>query len=113
MRHEAAPAEQKMWACLRNRQLNDMKFRRQHRIGPFIADFYCAEHRLIIECDGDSHAEAEQVARDDQRTRWLTASGHHVIRYLNTDVHENLDGILEDILIEIGRVTNSRGSPSP
>src|SRR5690349_9123750 len=69
IRHEPAPAEQKLWRCLRNRRLNGLKFRRQHPIGPFIADFYCADLRPIIELDGDSHA--DQLQYDAERTQWL------------------------------------------
>src|SRR5260221_13264496 len=84
MRHEPAPAEKTLWRCLRSRQLNGLKFRRQHPIGPFIVDFVCLELKLIVELDGDSHA--EQLAYDGDRTRWLEKNGYRVIRYFNHDV---------------------------
>ena len=66
MRHEAAPAEQKMWRCLRDRQLNGFKFRRQVGFGNYVADFYCAECKLVVELDGDSHSERREY--DEKRT---------------------------------------------
>jgi very-short-patch-repair endonuclease len=92
MRHEAAPAEQKLWRCLRARQLDGLKFKRQHPVGPFVADFYCAEQRLVLEADGASHAERERY--DGSRTRWLNDHGYRVVRYDNADVHDHLDAVL-------------------
>jgi len=96
MRHPLTPAEQKVWARVRNRQLG-YKIRRQHPIFRFIADFYCVEARLAIEIDGDTHAEPDQAEYDAARTAWLEARGHHVIRFHNDDVHHNLDAVLEAI----------------
>ena len=53
LRKDMTPAEKMLWARLRNRQLSDLKFRRQHPIGPFVADFYCARHSLVVEIDGE------------------------------------------------------------
>lgn len=111
MRAEPAPAEQKLWRCLRDRQLGGFKFKRQHRIGPFIADFYCAEHRLVLESDGSSHVERGEY--DQRRTQWMNANGYRVVRYANTDVHDHLDSVLEDILREIERGSTPSASPSP
>ena len=111
MRHEPAPAEQKLWSCLRARQLGGFKFRRQHPLGAFIADFFCFEARLVIEVDGDSHAEREEY--DAARTKAIEKDGYLVIRFLNPDVSRHLDAILEEIL----RACESRSavvkSPSP
>src|SRR5216683_1045181 len=63
-------AERRLWSALRGRRLRGFKFRRQHRLGPFIADFVCVEHRLVIEADGGQHAES---AVDARRTAWLEA----------------------------------------
>ena len=98
MRHEPAPAEQKLWRCLRNRQLNGFKFRRQVGFGKYIADFYCAECRLIVELDGDSHSEREGY--DGKRTVNLESKGFSVVRFVNTDVFDHLDSVLEAILRE-------------
>jgi very-short-patch-repair endonuclease len=67
MRMESAPAEHKLWQCIRIRQLNGFKFRRQHNLGPFIADFYCHEAQLVVELDGDSHAARAEY--DASRTK--------------------------------------------
>ena len=66
LRNEQTDAEAKLWARLRARQISDVKFRRQHPIGPYVADFCCVEHRLIIEIDGGQHA--EQMQSDQRRT---------------------------------------------
>src|SRR4051794_22135472 len=84
MRHEQTPAEQKLWAVVRGKQLYGHKFRRQHPIGRFIADFYCAEARLVIELDGESHAAQQEY--DAIRTAYLQAQGYRVIRFTNQAV---------------------------
>ena len=101
MRAESAPAEQKLWSCLRNRQHNDFKFRRQHVIGPYVADFYCHECGLIVEIDGDSHGYRDSY--DATRTRILERGGDVVIRFANEDVFDFLDSVLEAILGECER----------
>src|SRR5687767_13044125 len=98
MRQTPAPAEQKLWQCLRNRRLNGFKFRRQHTIDRYVAAFFCPDCERIIELDGDSHFEPGAGERDDTRTKSLEAKGHHVIRFTNVDVFENLDGVLTAIL---------------
>ena len=69
-RHPLTPTESKIWQAVRARQLG-FKIRRQHPIGKFIVDSYCAEANLVIEIDGDSHAPPEQADYDAERTRWL------------------------------------------
>ena len=96
MRKQSAPCEQKLWAVLRDRQLNGYKFRRQYSVGKFIADFYCAQCRLIIEVDGESHF--DQPGYDAKRTEWLASEGYEVLRFGNLDVHENIVGVLDSIL---------------
>lgn len=100
LRQPQTPAEQKLWAVLRRKNLNGLKFRRQHPIGRFIVDFYCAEVKLVIEVDGESHD--HQVEYDALRTAWLEENGCRVIRFLNTDVLSRL----EDVVVEIERVAN-------
>jgi very-short-patch-repair endonuclease len=96
MRHPLTPAEAKVWARVRNQQLG-VKIRRQHPIGHFIADFFCAKARLVIEIDGDSHAAPDQAEYDSARTRWLEERGYRVIRFHNNDVHANIEGVLRAI----------------
>ena len=95
MRTDPIPAEAKLWSILRNRQLSGLKFWRQTPRSPFIADFYCAEAKLIVELDGDSHSEKETY--DGRRTRIFERGGCRVIRFINDDVHQHLDGVAEAI----------------
>ncbi|HLO30063.1 MAG TPA: endonuclease domain-containing protein [Anaerolineales bacterium] len=95
-RHPLTPAEAKIWARVRNRGLG-FKIRREHPIWRFIADFYCAEAKLVIEIDGDSHAEFDQEEYDRARTVWLEERGYKVIRITNEDVHRHLEDALKEI----------------
>ena len=95
-RHPLTPPEAKVWDAVRNRQLG-FKIRRQHAIGRFIVDFYCAEARLVIEIDGDAHAVPGQAAYDAARTAWLEERGYKVIRFEAGEVGRNLAGVLEAI----------------
>jgi very-short-patch-repair endonuclease len=92
MRIASSKAENTLWEVLRNRQVDGLKFRRQHVLGSYIADFFCAEQCLVVELDGDSHASQEPY--DLQRTQWLESQGLRVIRFTNFDVLENLDGVI-------------------
>ena len=100
--------EARLWSRLRARQLQGLKFRRQHGIGPYIVDFYCSEQSLVIEVDGDSHADADQIVKDQSRDRYFQSLGLRVIRYINDDILKNLDGVLEDLAERL-----SSGSTSP
>ncbi len=111
-RQPQTPAESKLWASLRDRQLGGFKFRRQHPIDRFIVDFYCAACRLVIEIDGDSHADQGQEEYDRARTVWLNEQSYHVIRFPNRDVHRHTDAVLEAILGECQKLS-SLSSPSP
>jgi len=97
-RHPLTPAEARVWAKVRNRGLG-FKIRRQHPVWRFIADFYCAEAKLVIEIDGDSHTEPEQAAYDAARTEWLETREYKVIRFTNDDVYKHLDDVLKEICI--------------
>ena len=94
-RRDSTPAERHLWSRLRSRQLNGAKFRRQVWLGYFIADFFCAEAKLIIEIDGDTHA--NQLSYDQRRTDWLASEGFRVLRVTNHDVMQNLEGVLAHI----------------
>ena len=99
LRRAMTPAERKLWQHLRNGQLNGAWFRRQHAVGPYIVDFFCAKAKLVIEIDGDVHAEPEQAKRDAERTRWLNEQKDYcVIRFWNNEVLHNINGVLAKIL---------------
>lgn len=105
LRHPQTPAEQKLWQILRSRQLDGYKFRRQHPIGWYIVDFYCAAAKLIIEIDGDSHA--EQVEYDQVRTEWLESQGYRVIRFTNDEVFRQVEGVIEAILRAVNLISGN------
>jgi very-short-patch-repair endonuclease len=94
-------AEVILWSRLKGRQLLGCKFRRQHSVGAFVMDFYSPEIRLAIELDGDSHYREGAREYDEQRTNFIERFGIRIVRILNTDVYENLDGILEMIGNEV------------
>lgn len=96
LRRDQTSAENKLWYVLRNRQLGGYKFRRQQPIGRFIVDFLCKSTKLVIEIDGDTHA--ERVGYDVARTKKLEEKGYKVIRYMNSDVHDNLENVALNIL---------------
>ncbi len=99
-RKNPTAAESKMWnGVLRMRHFADYKFLRQKPIGDFIADFYCAALHLVIEIDGDSHAEA--VEYDAKRTNALEALGITVVRYTNDEILKNLSGVYDDLMRRI------------
>ncbi|MFQ5773874.1 MAG: endonuclease domain-containing protein [Kiloniellaceae bacterium] len=107
LRRNATDAEHLLWQRLRNRQIADLKFRRQEPIGPFVVDFFCLERNLIVEVDGGQHATAQD--RDAARTAWLEARGYRVIRFWNNEVIGNIEGVLETI----ARAVRETKSPSP
>jgi len=92
LRRDATQAEAKLWRHLRARGVNGHKFVRQEPIGPFVVDFVCREHRLVIEVDGGQHATG---TRDTARDAWLSAQGYRVLRFWNNDVLGNINGVLE------------------
>jgi very-short-patch-repair endonuclease len=104
LRQQQTDAEGKLWMRLRARQLCDAKFRRQHPIGSYIADFCCVERGLIVELDGSQHA--VQAKRDQRRSNFLNARGYRVLRFWDNDVLQNIDAVLE-------RITPMLNDPHP
>jgi very-short-patch-repair endonuclease len=101
LRKNATLPEQKLWAQLRNRQLEGFKFRRQVPIGPYIADFVCLEKMLVVELDGWTHSTPEELAYDQRRTIFLNAEGYRVARFDNIEAMQGMDGLLQLILDEL------------
>ena len=97
LRQSQTSAEARLWQALRNRKLSRWKFRRQHPIDRYVVDFASLDGKLIVEVDGVTHSTATETARDEQRTRMLESLGFLVVRVSNTDVYENIDGVLEMI----------------
>lgn len=100
LRQPQTAAEATLWHHLRNRNLI-YKFRRQHPIERFIIDFYCAEAKLCIEIDGDSHLKAEQAEYDAARTEYLEQLGYKVIRFTNDDVRYNIHAVVDEIIKQV------------
>ena len=96
LRRALTPAERKLWARLRNHQLEGYGFRPQHAIGSFIVDFCCPRRKTIIELDGRSHV--DQADYDAMRTEWLMAHGWRVQRFTNQDLERNIEGVLQAIV---------------
>ena len=83
LRRSMTQPEKTLWALLRRNQ-QGLHFRRQHAVGPYILDFYCAAAKLCVEVDGPVHA--DRVDHDERRTRWLAEQGIRVIRFSVDDV---------------------------
>lgn len=107
MRKSATSAEDLLWRCLRGKRLMNCKFRRQHPIGRYIADFYCHEGRLIVEVDGCGHDLSDQSKHDEVRDGFLASSGYRTLRFTNAEVLGNTEAVLNAIL------TACEGGPHP
>jgi len=101
MRNQPTEAERLLWNVLSNKQLDGYKFRRQHIIGNYIADFICLKTNLIVEIDGSIHQLPENKVSDKERTAWLQEEGYRVIRFTNNEVLSDLDKVLEEIQQEL------------
>ncbi len=97
LRKKQTKAEEIFWQLVRNRKFNNLKFRRQHQIGNYIADFYCDEYRLVIEFDGEIHNSTEQQKHDSKRDKFLSSSGFKVIRFKNEELLNAPDSVFEKI----------------
>jgi len=100
LRKNQTRAEDIFWREVRNRLFLNLKFRRQVPIGKYIVDFVCEQEKLIIELDGDQHAENETY--DEERTRMLENYGYRVVRYWNEDLYEGLDRVFEELSCLVG-----------
>src|SRR5438045_8064021 len=91
LRRDPTPAERKLWYEF----LRDLpeKFTRQKPLGPYIADFYCSAHRLVIEIDGDSHFNATAACYDGRRTAMMEALGLRILRFTNAEVMQQFEGV--------------------
>lgn len=98
LRKKGTIAEKKLWSALRNRKLNQYKFRRQHPIGYYVVDFYCEESKLIIEIDGNIHDLEDNIEYDKNRQNELESIGYRFLRFKNDEVMNNIDNVLNDIL---------------
>ena len=97
LRRNETKAEKLLWEKLRNNQLGGLKFRRQHPVNIYIADFYCHKFKLIIELDGDYHNQEEQKQKDEVRTEVLRLNGLKIIRFKNEEVEQDINQVLTTI----------------
>ena len=100
LRRNGSRAEKICWGLLRDRRMAGLKFRRQHPIGPYFADFACVSCKIVIEIDGDHHA--FQVDADARRTTAMEREGWRVLRFWNNEVLANPEGVGEVILAALG-----------
>ncbi|HJY64285.1 MAG TPA: DUF559 domain-containing protein [Ignavibacteria bacterium] len=98
LRKNETKAERILWNKLRNRKLSGFKFRRQHPIAGCVADFYCAEKKLIIELDGEIHNDIDRKINDESRTKLLNVHKTVVLRFRNDEIYNQLDIVLNKIL---------------
>jgi very-short-patch-repair endonuclease len=108
LRQELTPAERRLWACLSRQQLG-VRFRRQHALGIYIADFCCIQKKLIIELDGSQHLEQDDY--DRERTRHLEALGFRVIRFWNNELMNDIEGVIKAILFALEECPPSESPP--
>jgi very-short-patch-repair endonuclease len=97
LRNNATKAEQFLWNFLKGKQLKNTKFRRQHSVGNFIIDFYCAEKRIAIEIDGSIHERKDVKMNDKEKTETLNFYNIKVLRFTNEDVFDNIVQVLDTI----------------
>ncbi|MFD3001286.1 endonuclease domain-containing protein [Pontibacter toksunensis] len=98
LRNNMTPAEEELWRLLRKHRLSGHKFRRQHSIGSYIVDFYCASEKLVIEVDGSVHDTAEAIANDKVRDETLQHLGYKIIRIRNSKVFDCPELVLQRIV---------------
>lgn len=110
LRTRETSAESALWECLRNRQLLGLKFRRQHQFGEYVADFYCHEVGLVIECDGRVHEGNEQWHHDQNRDQYMIAQGLRVLRFTNDRILNDMEDVLEEIAKCLAPVSEQRGN---
>ena len=110
MRKVMTEPETRLWLELRARRFHGIKFRRQKVIGRYIADFASDDPKLVIELDGDTHADRAEY--DADRSQCLEELGYRVVRFANADVMENIDGVLQR-LCEIAEMLRHAPPPTP
>ena len=90
-------AEKRLWSRIRRKQLKEIQFYRQKNIGDYIVDFYCPSAKLIVEIDGGQHYSGDTRTKDQKRDRFLNDLGFKVLRFSNSDVFENIEGVVQKI----------------
>jgi very-short-patch-repair endonuclease len=94
LRREMTTPERKLWRHLRDIQSGESHFRRQAPIGPYFADFACHKTRVVIEIDGETHTADTEITHDEARSRYFRSYGYRVLRFWNSDVMKNIEGVM-------------------
>jgi len=102
-----------MWQLTRNRQRCQAKFRRQHKLGPYILDFFCPYAKLVIECDGLPHFSPVGIKKDRIRSQWLKPEGVEVIRFTSDEIENDTQGVLFAIDVVLKRLLKQDAPPHP
>jgi len=97
LRNNATSAEATLWNLIKNKKLKGRKFRRQHSLGNYIADFYCSTEKVIVELDGNPHGEYHKIEKDKVRDEFLESLGYKIVRFENRTVFQDPDYVLEEI----------------
>ena len=113
LRKAMPKAEVLVWSRLRGKQLCGYKFRRQYSVGPYSIDFYCPAAKLAIELDGDSHFHPVEQRYDSQRQRYIESFGIRCLRFTNSEIYENLEGVLETVARVLRDIAAGAGEDTP
>lgn len=105
-RKEMTQSETVLWNALR-KEIRGIKFRRQHPIGDYIADFLCLKKKMVIEVDGGYHNDPTQQQEDQWRTEYLESKGYHVIRFSNEEVYTDTKGVIRIIKEELTNIEDN------
>jgi len=113
LRKNQTAAEELLWRLLRNRRLLGFKFRRQHQFGDYIADFYCCEANLVIECDGAAQSRNEDWNHDQERDAYMTSQGLRILHLSNERVLNDAASVIHEIcqILSPSRKRDTRQSP--
>lgn len=98
LRKNQTPWERRLWNEIRNRKINNLKFRRQFKVGKYIVDFCCLDKMLIIELDGGHHNENEIKKEDRIRQGYLESRGYRILRIWNNEIDKNIEGVIATII---------------
>jgi len=104
LRKDSTPAEKHFWKIIRNRNILGLKFRRQHPLLYYVADFYCHEALLVIELDGDIHNLEEIKKRDEKREKAITELGITVLRFSNNEIFLEIEKVLEKVEAHLKKI---------
>lgn len=113
LRKNMPPAEVILWSKIKGKQLKGYKFRRQYSVGRFVIDFYCPEIKLAIEVDGESHYTDDEIKQYDQdRQAFIESFGIRFVRFTNTEIYNNLDGVLQKLVMILSDPSLQREKPN-